>query len=250
MHVADEKGEKMSKSLGNVIDPQEVLGRYGAEAFRIWACLEGDIARGDIRCSFQRIEGHSKFLTKLWNIARFISSFPLVDAEPQATDRWILAELSRLISDVTSGYDKYTFHGVATRIRDFAWNLFADHYVEMAKPRAYGTGFSKEEQEAAWCTLNTCMKTILLLLAPIIPFITDHLWRQLYGDKSVHIERLPEAKWNVEACKGTETLTSFNSMVWNTKKERRLSLRDSIKVEIPKSLEPYLTDLKAMHRIE
>ncbi len=77
MYVVDEKGRKMSKSLGNIIDPQEVLKRYGAEAFRIWTCLEGNITRGDIRCSFERIQGTSKFLTKLWNIARLISSFPL-----------------------------------------------------------------------------------------------------------------------------------------------------------------------------
>lgn len=75
MHVVDDKGDKMSKSLGNVVDPHEVLKKYGAEAFRIWTCLEGDISKGDIRCSFQRVEGTSKFLTKLWNIARFISSF-------------------------------------------------------------------------------------------------------------------------------------------------------------------------------
>ncbi|HDM05670.1 MAG TPA: valine--tRNA ligase, partial [Candidatus Aenigmarchaeota archaeon] len=189
-HVVDEKGEKMSKSLGNVIDPLEVIKKFGAEAFRIWTCLEGDITHGDIRCSYERILGSSKFLTKLWNISKYISTFPTArKARLQASDKWILGELSKLIKEVREDFEKYAFYAGVTKIRDFTWNLFASHYIEMSKPRAYGRGFNKEEQMAAWYTLHTCLKTILKLLAPVTPFITDYIWRKLYSKKSIHLEK-------------------------------------------------------------
>jgi len=250
-HVVDESGEKMSKSAGNVVDPQEVINKYGAESFRIWTCLEGDITQGDIRCSFQRIEGTSKFLTKFWNIARFISSFPQVkNAKLKAADKWILAELSKLVEAVKKQYENYSFYNGATAIRDFTWNLFAAHYVEMVKARAYGEGFSKEEQKAAWFTLHICMKTILQLLSPITPFITDYMWRELYSKKSIHVQQFPKPEWKVDLAKLTEKIVEFNSRVWNTKKERGISLKDEIEMNIPTELRSFEKDLVAMHKIK
>jgi valyl-tRNA synthetase len=250
MYVVDEKGEKMSKSLGNIVDPQEVLRKYGAEAFRIWTFLEGDISHGDIRCSFKRIEGTSKFLTKLWNIARFISSFPTVNrTRLTKTDKWILGEISNLIRKVRKKYDQYSFHGAATIIREFVWDIFASHYVEMVKSRAYGRGFNKEEQKAACFTLHTCMRIILKLLAPMIPFMTDYIWRKMYGKKSIHLQEFPKARWRVNLTKLTPELIEFNSMVWNTKRKKGLSLKDSIKIKIPKKLRIFEKDLIAMHNI-
>ncbi|MEM7824997.1 MAG: valine--tRNA ligase [Candidatus Aenigmatarchaeota archaeon] len=249
-HVVDEKGEKMSKSLGNVIDPQEVIKRYGAEAFRIWSCLEGDITKWDIRCSFQRIEGTSKFLTKLWNIARFISSFPVVEkARLTETDKWILAELSKLVEKVRNSYEGYSFYNGVTAIRDFAWNLFAAHYLEMAKTRAYGKGFSKVEQKSAHYTLHTCLKTILLMLSPVIPFVTEDIWQKLYSKKSIHLEQYPKPAWKSNLVKLTDKITEFNSSVWNKKKERGISMKGSIAVDIPKELKAFEKDLKVMHNI-
>jgi len=249
-HVVDENGEKMSKSAGNIVDPQEVLDKYGAEAFRIWTCLEGNITEGDIRCSFQRIEGTSKFLTKFWNISRFISSFPQpATAKLTATDKWILAELSKLIKNVKKQYENYSFYAGVTSIRDFAWNLFAAHYVEMVKPRAYGQGFSKEEQKAAWFTLHTCLKTILLLLSPAVPFITEHIWLSLYSKKSIHTQQFPKTEWKTESAKLTEKLVEFNSRVWNTKKERGQPLNSKIEINIPIELKIFEKDLKSMHKI-
>ena len=251
MHVLDERGRKMSKSLGNVIDPMDVIEKYGAEAFRMWSCLEGDITRKDIRVSLEKIRGASKFLTKLWNVSRFISAFPLCGkVELTATDKWILGELSNLIEAVKRGYLEYRFYDVAISIRDFVWDLFAPHYVEMVKPRAYGRGFSESEQKAAWFTLHTCLRVILKLLAPIIPFITDHLWLKIYDKTSIHKEFFPEAEWGTEFNKLTKKITDFNSLVWNRKKEKGLSLRESIKIKIPEELNPFAKDLVAMHRIE
>lgn len=249
-HVVDEKGEKMSKSLGNVIDPQELLKKYGAEVFRIWTCLEGDITKGDIRCSFQRIEGTSRFLTKLLNISRFISSFPIAEkAKLTATDKWILCELSQLVEKVREDYDDYSFYNGVTAVRDFTWNLFAAHYIEMVKSRAYGNR-SKAEQKAACYTLHTCLKTILQLLSPIIPFITDYLWQGLYSKKTIHSEQFPEPKWKGDLTDLTQKIVEFNSAVWNKKKEKGLSLKDSIEIKIPKELKRFEKDLKVMHNIQ
>lgn len=249
-HVVDEKGEKMSKSLGNVIEPLDVIGKYGAEAFRIWTCLEGDITHGDIRCSFQRIEGAARFLTKLWNICRYVSLFPAVrKARLKQTDKWILAELSKLVKEVRRDFDKYAFYAGVTKIREFTWNLFAAHYIEMTKPRAYGYGFGKKEQESAWFTLHTCLQTILKLLAPSIPFFTDYVWRKIYKKKSIHLEQFPKAVWSTKLATYTQKIIEFNSMVWNKKKEAGISLREEIRVKIPKKLKPFERDLISMHHI-
>jgi len=246
----DERGERMSKSKGNVMDPIPMLEKYGADNFRFWNASEGNLG-SDFRCSEEKIASSSKFLTKLWNIARFISSFPTVsEAKPTETDAWILAELSELIGDCLRGYGDYNFFVPATRVKDFTWNLFAAHYVEMVKTRAYGRGCSEEEQRAAWYTLHTCMRSILLLLAPITPFITDYIWRALYSERSIHVEEFPRAEWNAGPTDLTKKLVEFNSRIWNAKKEKGLSLKDKIEMEIPVDLKPLEKDLMAMHNIQ
>jgi valyl-tRNA synthetase len=246
----DEQGDRMSKSKGNIIDPIPILEKYGGDNFRFWGAAEVSLG-SDFRCSEEKIASASKFLTKLWNVARFISSFPVVErAKLTKTDEWVLGELNKLTKDCLKGYEDYNFYVPATKIREFTWNLFASHYVEMAKTRAYGEGFSKEEQKAAWFTLHTCMKNILLLLAPITPFITDYVWRELYSKKSIHTQEFPKAEWKVELTKLTDKLVEFNSNVWNTKKERGLSLRDELEMNIPNELKPFKKDLIAMHKIK
>jgi valyl-tRNA synthetase len=246
-HIIDESGIKMSKSLGNVIDPQEVIKKYGADNFRIWTCLEGDITNGDIRCSYERIEGTGKFITKLWNIARFVSMFPQPEkAKLEKTDEWILAELSKLLKFVKDKYLSYDFNTAATAIREFAWNLFASHYVEMVKPRAYAGS------EAAWHTLHACMRNLLLVLSPVVPFVTEKLWQELYAkdDESIHMQSFPKPEWDEDAAKLTQALTEFNSKVWNIKKEQGISLKDTIEIEVPKELKCFEKDLKDMHNIK
>ncbi len=245
----DEKGERMSKSKGNVIDPFPVISKYGADTFRFWSASEVNLGY-DFRCSEQRIAGMQKFLTKLWNMARFISSFPRTSAQSlQASDRWILAELSLLIERCMQGYREFNFFIPSNAVREFIWNIFAPHYIEMVKARAYGQGFSKDEQDAACYTLHECLSTILLLLAPITPFITDHLWRLLYSDKSIHLERFPEARWDKGMSRYTDAIVEFNSKVWNTKKSSNRSLKDPISIHIPDELKDFSKDLKAMHNI-
>jgi valyl-tRNA synthetase len=251
-HVIDESGEKMSKSLGNVIDPQEVVRRYGAEAFRAWVFLEGDITESDVKYSYARTEGSRKFLTKVWNISRLISSFP---QEPKisvtSTEQWMFAELSSVVAQTEDAYEDYALNRAATKLRYFIWNVFADHYVEMVKPRAYGgPGISEEEQQAAWNGLHTGLKSILLLMAPLTPFITDYLWRRLYGSTSIHLQALPSPKLKSRYINLTQPLIEFNSTIWNTKKAKGLSLRDPLTATIPAELRPFEHDLRRMHHIQ
>jgi valyl-tRNA synthetase len=120
----------------------------------------------------------------------------------------------------------------------------------MVKPRAYGQGFTKEEQEAAWFTLHECMKKILLLLAPIVPFITEKIWKEVYSKESIHKQEFPKPRKKSKLEKLTEKILEFNSKVWNLKKEKGLSLKDEIEVEIPKELKIFEKDLRAMHNIK
>ncbi|MEM5882890.1 MAG: class I tRNA ligase family protein, partial [Candidatus Aenigmatarchaeota archaeon] len=165
------------------------------------------------------------------------------------TDEWILAELSNLIEECLKGYEDFNFFIPSNKIREFVWNLFASHYIEMVKSRAYGNGFRKEEKEAAWFTLHTCLKSLLLLLAPISPFITDYIWKKLYSKKSIHLETFPKPKWKNDMTKLTKNLVEFNSRVWEEKKKKGISLKEAIKVEIPEELKVFEKDLKVMHNI-
>ena len=246
----DEHGRKMSKSLGNVIDPIPILEKYGADVFRFWSAQESSLGE-DFRISEQRIASAGRFLTKLWNIARYISSFPVPRrAELTPTDRWILAELSEKIERSIRGYRELNFFIPATVLRDFTWNIFADHYIEMSKPRAYGSGFSRKEQRAAWFTLHEVLRNLLIALAPITPFITEEIWRRLYSKKSIHLQSLKPPRWRKTYTKYTKKIIEFNSRIWAEKKSRGLSLKDPIEAEIPRELRPFKKDLQAMHNIK
>ncbi|MEM0116962.1 MAG: valine--tRNA ligase [Conexivisphaerales archaeon] len=250
-HVTDEKGEKMSKSLGNVIDPQKIIEKFGAEAFRMWTFLEGNILSGDVKYSDERTEASRKFLTKLWNLGRFISAFPVIEEENvTASERWILGELRKVKDEVIAAVALYDMNKAALILRNFVWNVFADHYVEMVKPRAYGTNVSKKEQMAAWFGLHTTFKNSLILLSPFIPFITDYLWRSIYSRSSIHLEAIPNLDYEVMSESVTESLQRFNSMIWNKKKSLGLSLKDKIVTNIPQELKPFEKDLKLMHNID
>ena len=246
----DEKGLKMSKSKGNALDPLPIIEKFGADTFRFWSASEVNHGN-DFRCSEQKIESTKKFLTKLWNVSRFLSSFPIVESADLAdTDKWIISELDKLVKDCKAGFDEYNFFIPAIAIREFTWNIFAAQYIEMAKARAYGIGFSDAERDGAIYTLHKVLSTLLKLLAPITPYITDFLWQTLYSDKSIHTEQQAKEESNEDLTQHTQAISDFNSKVWNEKKEKGLHLPDSIKIEIPKELEIFKKDLVAMHHLE
>jgi len=246
----DEKGMKMSKSKGNALDPLPIIQKMGADTFRFWSASE--INHGyDFRCSEQKIESTKKFLSKLWNVSRFLSSFPIIDsATLTPTDKWILSELDGLISKCKKGYVEYNFFIPAIALREFTWNLFAAHYIEMVKSRAYGIGFSEEEKNGAIYTLHKTLSAILKLLAPITPFITDYLWQTLYSKQSIHKELQVQQESPEDMTKFSKEIIEFNSNVWNEKKRKNLSLKDSVSISIPENLIQFKKDLQSMHNLE
>ena len=257
----DDKGEKMSKSKGNVIDPLPIINKYGADTFRFWSASEANLGY-DFRCSEQKIINSQKFLSKLWNIGRFISNFELIDEEnkPQklnTTDKWILAELDDISRKSINGYNELNFFIPSNTIREFTWNIFAAHYIELVKSRLYNES-DNEERKSALFTIHKCFKTILLLLEPICPFITYELWTKVYLNKKIIEEkRFPKTDNEFhEMTLLTNKLIKFNSEIWNKKKEtisattkKPLSLKDPIKSIIPNELELFSNDLIAMHNI-
>ncbi|MEE9406429.1 MAG: valine--tRNA ligase [Candidatus Aenigmarchaeota archaeon] len=248
----DEKGEKMSKSEGNVLDPIPMLEKYGADIFRFWNTFEASLGN-DIRCSESYFEPAAKFLTKLWNVCRFISSFPMPKKKPALLplDEWILSELLSVVEKSLKGYEDFNFFIPATEGRDFVWNVFAPHYLEMAKARAYGTDATKEEQDAALWTLYHCLRTVLEIMAPVIPFITDHVYRELYDKKGVHVLTFPKPGKHAKPKFTTEALIELNSQVWKAKKDKGLSLRAELfGLSVPKKFQPIGDDLKRAHNAE
>ena len=245
----DERGLKMSKSKGNAIDPLPVIQKYGADAFRLWSASE--VNHGyDFRCNEQKIQSTKKFLSKLWNISRFLSEFPIVSsASLEETDRWIIQESDDLIKKCMKGYKEYNFFIPAIAVREFTWNVFAAHYIEMVKRRARGEGFTTQQRDAARYTLHYVLRVVLKLLAPIIPFITEYIWGAIYSESSIHKESHPEPLNHMYDTADTADIISFNSQVWNEKKSKNLSLKDDISIDIPSNLQGMELDLRAMHNI-
>jgi len=242
----------MSKSKGNIVDPQDILNKYGAEPFRLWCAVEGDISSSDFRCSFERIEGAGKTIIKLWNVSRFISMFE-EDGSAKNTelDNWILSELNSLVKTATESYENYDFHKPATLIRHFIWETFASHYLELVKNRAYNesNNFTKEEQNAAIKTLNSCLDTTLKLLAPVVPMVTYKIYKDLTG-KDIHFEEFPKVTKAATEI-NTQKLIELNSTIWKAKKDKGLSLKAEIpEATLPEELKVIEKDLKTTHNIQ
>ena len=168
---------------------------------------------------------------------------------PTDSDKWILSELDKLVKECKKGYEEYNFFIPAVAIREFTWNIFAAHYIEMVKAEPMELIFSDEERDGAIFTLHKTLSTILKLLAPITPFITEHLWKTLYSNESIHKQKQVDVENIEEQTEITKAISEFNSKVWNEKKSQNLSLKDSIKVEIPEILQPFKKDLKSMHNL-
>jgi valyl-tRNA synthetase len=179
--VRDEKGAKMSKSKGNVIDPLSIIDDYGADALRF--TLSAMAAQGrDIKLSAQRVEGYRNFATKLWNAARFAEfngAVRTANFDPKSAketiNRWILGETEKAIGEVTAAIEAYRFNEAAGAAYRFVWNIYCDWYLELSKPILTGPdGAAKDETRA---TVTFVMDEILKLLHPFMPFITEELWR-------------------------------------------------------------------------
>ena len=252
-HIVDESGKKMSKSLGNVIDPHDVLEKYGAEPFRLWCAIEGNLDSSDLKCSYDRIEGAGKTLAKLWNVSKFVLGLGHLKQEAvelQEADRWILHELNKIIELADKSYGEYDFHNPAVAAKHFIWETFSSHYVELVKNRAYNqeSQFTQAEQNAAIFTLRYCAETVLKLLAPIVPFITEHVYRE-FGGRSVHEESFPAALAEYSTEITEQDIAELNSAVWKAKKSSGLSLKSEIRsLTLPHKFRPLEKDVQAAHK--
>jgi valyl-tRNA synthetase len=203
--VRDEKGAKMSKSKGNVVDPLHLIETYGADALRF--TLAAMAAQGrDIKLSTQRIEGYRNFGTKLWNAARFAemngcilqASFDARKVEI-TLNSWIIGETAKAIAEVTRAIETYRFNDAANAAYRFVWNIFCDWYLELAKPLLQGAdGPAKDETRAATAFV---LDHIVTLLHPFMPFMTEELWAITATDELPRASLLALAKWpRMEGC--------------------------------------------------
>ncbi|MHA1222394.1 MAG: valine--tRNA ligase [Candidatus Heimdallarchaeaceae archaeon] len=257
-HVVDSKGEKMSKSRGTAVHPEEMIEKYGGDAVRLYGASEASHG-SDIRFNQQRLQGVSKFITKLYNIARFVSRFPIIEDEQsiklQAADEWVLSELAKEIKNSILGYEVFDFQVPSRALRNFTKEIFASHYLELVKGRAYNRNgaYTEEQQKAAWYTLHKVLREVIKAFSPIIPFITDFIYRGLYN-KTVHLESFPDPKKIILEQKYlnlTPLLLEVNSAIWKYKKNLKLPLNKPIKkAYLPKSLSVFINDLCSMHMIE
>lgn len=197
--VRDSQGRKMSKSLGNGIDPLEIIDKYGADALRM-TLMTGNAPGNDMRFYYERVEASRNFANKVWNASRFImmNMEKVPEAEVSLTDltmadKWILSKCSRLIGDVTENLDKYEMGIALQKVYDFAWEEFCDWYIEMVKPRLWDE--ADTTRAAAIWTLKTVLIQSLKLLHPFIPFITEEIFCNLQDEEeSIMISSWPKAR--------------------------------------------------------
>ncbi|HEY8449019.1 MAG TPA: class I tRNA ligase family protein, partial [Bacillota bacterium] len=203
--VRDAEGQKMSKSRGNVIDPLEVIERFGADALR-WSLITGNAPGNDMRLHTEKFEGARNFCNKLWNAARFVlmhldgrEHLPAVEQDELALeDRWILHRLNETIARVDRLLERFEIGEAAQELYDFIWSAYCDWYIEMTKPRLAAGG---ETAAGALAVLVEVLETALRLLHPFMPFITEELWQHL-PHCGVTIVRAPwpevRADWRFE----------------------------------------------------
>ncbi|MGR3794047.1 valine--tRNA ligase [Vannielia sp. SX4] len=191
--VRDAKGKKMSKSVGNVIDPLEIIDEYGADALRFSSAAMAALG-GVLKLDTQRIAGYRNFGTKLWNAARFAEMNGVFEARPKATpkptstvNRWIIGELAKTRQAVDEAMQNYRFNDAAQALYSFTWGTFCDWYIEFSKP-LFDTDAAAETRE----TMSWALDQVLILLHPIMPFITEELWTEKGHDGFVMHAEWPE----------------------------------------------------------
>ena len=208
--IRDSQGRKMSKSLGNGIDPLEVIDNYGADALRL-TIVTGNAPGNDMRFYNERVENSRNFANKVWNASRFIMMNMKEDApsaihQPmpaglEPVDHWILSKLNKAVKEVTENMEKFELGIAVQKVYDFIWDEFCDWYIEMVKPRLYNSDNEASHEAALW-TLQTVLINALKLLHPYMPFVTEEIFCTLQDEEeSIMISDWPVYKeeWNFAA---------------------------------------------------
>ena len=201
--VRDSQGRKMSKSLGNGIDPLEIVDKYGADALR-FTLATGNAPGNDMRFYIERVEANRNFANKIWNAARFtlmnleITENKLPDIKDlQLEDKWILSKYNKLVLEVTNNLDKFELGIAVSKLYDFLWSNFCDWYIELVKPRL----FDKENptRKTAEYVLSYVLSNSMKLLHPFMPFITEEIWQHLPHDgESIMISKFPQYREDLD----------------------------------------------------
>lgn len=183
--VRDSQGRKMSKSLGNGINPLEVIEEYGADALR-FTLVTGNTPGNDMRFYMERVEANRNFANKIWNASKFVlmnlegfdESFVPSAEDYTLADKWILEEYNKTVTNITNNLDKFELGEAASAVYDFIWNTYCDWYIELAKPRLYNKEGGCDRQTAQYL-LVSILRHMMELLHPFMPFVTEHIWQHL-----------------------------------------------------------------------
>ncbi|MBI4016144.1 MAG: valine--tRNA ligase [Candidatus Aenigmarchaeota archaeon] len=257
-YVTDPLGEKMSKSKGNVVEPQVVLAKFSADAMRFWA--GGSKLGEDIPYQEKELVAGDKFVTKLWNAAKFAFMHLECFKEGKVSeimDKWILSRLSEVIEESTSAFDVYEFSRAKFIIERFFWNDFCDNYLELIKTRLYEPK-KPEHKTSAQTALSIVLPALLKLMAPITPFITEELYHKyLHASEkkpSIHVCNWPEPPKKDKTTEEVgKIVVAILSAVRKKKSEMKLSMKSPVKklvvecknVEVSCDLNAAIEDLKA-----
>ena len=206
--VRDDKGRKMSKSLGNGIDPLEIIDQYGADALRL-TLITGNAPGNDMRFYREKVEANRNFANKIWNASRFVlmnmpdeaagdkALYKPEDKDLLPADRWILSKVNTLVKDVTDNMEKYELGVAVQKVYDFIWDEYCDWYIEMVKPRLYAKDSEDEKDQisrnAALYTLKNVLVTAMKLLHPYMPFITEEIFCNIQDEE----ESIMVSEWPV-----------------------------------------------------
>ena len=216
--VRDSEGRKMSKSLGNGIDPLEVIEKYGADALRLML-TSGNSAGNDLRFYWEKIEANRNFLNKIWNATRFI----LMNIEDENlsnisldsltdTDKWILSKCNTLAKEVTQNLESYDLGVALSKIYDFIWDEYCDWYIEMVKPRLYNK--EDETRKSALYTLKTVLINSLKLLHPFAPFVTEEIFTSIQDkEETIMLSKWPEFKEELNFIKEEEKIELIKTAI-------------------------------------
>ena len=256
----DPKGKKMSKSKGNIIEPQEMIQKYSADCLRFWAASSklGE----DLPFQEKELVAAQRLTTKLWNASKFsfshLENYKLQKPKKlEILDLWLLIKLNQLVKSSTDAFDKYEYSRTKIETENFFWNIFCDYYLEIIKDRLYNSNKRGQQQKiSAQYTLHYSLLTILKLLAPITPFITEEVYQHYYAKKekckSIHISSWPEYDpklINKKAEKIGDKTIQLISEVRKFKSKNNKSLKTPVLLTLDKQdkdLESILEDLKAV----
>ena len=223
--VRDDKGRKMSKSLGNGIDPLEMAEQYGADALR-FNLVTGNSPGNDMRFYVEKCEAMRNFANKIWNASRFLMmnltvedcALPPVD-ELELEDKWVLSRLNKLIRDVTANLDSYELGVASANVYDFIWDTYCDWYIELTKTRL--TGEDARSKENAQRVLCYVWEQVLAMLDPFMPFITEEIWQALpHSGDFLMTSPWPEAKTEFDFSAEEEAMEAVMAAI-NAVRSRR-----------------------------